>query len=400
MACPLTSALTAGMAQLGACLVRVDSAPALAACARAALLQADPAVAIFTIAMAAAAVAYGLSVATGRYSWVDKSWSILPASYVGLLAARPAGDAPHPRLLLMAALAAIWGLRLTYNFARKGGYEWEAQDYRWPVIAAYCRVFGLAGRIAYELFNLLFTALYQNLLLASLAAPAYAAWAAAHDARGRLAAPLSPLDAVATVLCAAALALEAVADNQQLAFQTDKWERVATRRPLAGDAARGFLTAGLFRFSRHPNFFAEQAFWWCTCLFATAATGRWVGWHLTGAAALSALFLGSTWLTEALTRAKHPAYAEYQRTTNKFLPWWPAAAAAAPAARGRARAAASPAARKASPAAPRARSKSRDAAPTKAAAKRAAPAVATKAPAAAKEAGAAPAARRSTRSSA
>jgi steroid 5-alpha reductase family enzyme len=386
------------MAQLGACLARVDSALALAACARAAWLHPNPAAVIFTIALAAAAAAYSLSVATGRYSWVDKSWSILPAAYVGLLAARPAGDAPHPRLLLMAALAAIWGARLTYNFARKGGYEWEAQDYRWPVIAAYCRVFGLPGRIAYELFNLLFTALYQNLLLALLAAPAYAAWAAVHDARGRLAAPLGPLDAVAAALCAAALVLEAIADNQQLAFQTDKWERIATRRPLSDDAARGFLTAGLFRFSRHPNFFAEQAFWWCMCLFATAATGRWVGWHLAGAAALSALFLGSTWLTEALTRAKHPAYAEYQRTTNKFLPWWPAAAA--PAARGRARAAASPTARKAPPAAPRARSKSRDAAPTKAAAKRAAPAAAKKSPAAAKEAGAAPAARRSTRSSA
>ena len=81
------------------------------------------------------------------------------------------------------------------------------------------------------------------------------------------------------------------------------------------------MTTGLFRVSRHPNFFFEQAQWWAFyAIGATAAVasglGLWGGalnWTIVGAALLTLLFIGSTIFTESITASKYPAYAEYQR---------------------------------------------------------------------------------------
>lgn len=69
---------------------------------------------------------------TGNNSQMDKLWSILPAVY-SWTAAGCCGM--KPRLILMAVLATVWGMRLTFNFARKGAYSWKfwagEEDYRW-----------------------------------------------------------------------------------------------------------------------------------------------------------------------------------------------------------------------------------------------------------------------------
>ena len=72
-----------------------------------------------------------LSTATGNYSQVDKLWSIVPFCYCWLVVC-------DERTLLMAVVATIWGLRLTWNFNRRGGYKWPPwdgdEDYRWKYI--------------------------------------------------------------------------------------------------------------------------------------------------------------------------------------------------------------------------------------------------------------------------
>ena len=71
-----------------------------------------------------------------------------------------------PRLLLMTALVALWGGRLTFNFARKGGYRKGGEDYRWAVVRR-----RMPTR-AFAVFNVLFIAGYQNLLLLLISLPA------------------------------------------------------------------------------------------------------------------------------------------------------------------------------------------------------------------------------------
>ena len=61
-----------------------------------------------------------LSLLTCDYSWVDRLWSVVPAFYVLHFASSAGFDA---RTSAMAALATLWGLRLSYNFARKDGYQ-------------------------------------------------------------------------------------------------------------------------------------------------------------------------------------------------------------------------------------------------------------------------------------
>ena len=71
-----------------------------------------------------------LSILTGNYSWVDRLWSIAPPLYAFHFAAH--AGFTDVRLDLMASLTIVWGGRLTYNFARKGGYRRGGEDYRWP----------------------------------------------------------------------------------------------------------------------------------------------------------------------------------------------------------------------------------------------------------------------------
>ena len=143
---------------------------------------------------------------------VDKLWSIVPAAYVWHFAlhdrlAPGQGGAPlSPRLVVMGALATAWAVRLTFNFARKGGYRMSAEDYRWPYIRERLHWF------PFMLFNLSFISLYQSLLLLSLAAPAYVAWQ-------NTGTPLNAVDAAAAALCAFFISYEAIADQQQWNFQ-------------------------------------------------------------------------------------------------------------------------------------------------------------------------------------
>ena len=121
------------------------------------------------------------------------------------------------------------------------------------------------------------------------------------------------------------------ADQQQ-------WDFHRAKAAAGGRLDPGFATTGLFRFSRHPNFFFEQAQWWTFyALGATAAAasglGVWGGalnWTIIGAVLLSLLFIGSTIFTESITAAKYPAYANYRRTTSMLVPLPPRRAAEAP----------------------------------------------------------------------
>ncbi len=253
------------------------------------------------VCLGAITLCWLVSVLTREYSWVDRVWSILPPVYA-LIFAAASGWAP--RSVVMLVLAAAWGARLTFNFWRKGGYAPGGEDYRWVELRRRLRPW------QYQVFNLLFIAGYQNVLLLLFTLPA-AVVAGAGDA------PLGWVDAIATVLFLGALAGETVADQQQWAFHQDKRRRLAAGLPVEPP----FLTTGLFRYSRHPNFFFEQAQWWIYLLFPIAAGAGLLHIGALGAPLLTLLFLGSSRFTEAITSSKYPSYAAYQRHTSMLVPW-------------------------------------------------------------------------------
>ena len=228
--------------------------------------------------------------------------------YAVLVAVRVDGRPGDARVLIMAALVLLWGSRLTWNFARKGGYNSShAEDYRWPVLRKM-----INNAVLWQLFNLTFIAAYQHFLIAAFTSPVFLAWYA-RDV------PLGVVDGAAIVLCVLFLVGETVADQQQWEFQQSKHGAAPRLDHHADDYRRGFLTSGLFAVSRHPNFFCEQAFWCSLSLFSVAAAGG-LNWSVAGCVLLVALFQGSTPFTESISAAKYPAYAVYQKHVPALFP--------------------------------------------------------------------------------
>lgn len=257
----------------------------------------SPLLLVILIAAAVCAFCWIASLITRDNSWVDRLWSIVPVVYVWVFAI--AAGLADVRLDVMAVLVTLWGARLTFNFARKGGYTGH-EDYRWPILRE------RMTRAQFAVFNLLFIVLYQNAILVLITLPALTAFE--HPT------PFGVLDALLALLFLALLAGETIADQQQWAFH---------RRKAAGLADTRFLTTGLFRYSRHPNFFFEQAQWWVLFLLGAVAAGSLLQWTVLGAVLLTLLFVGSTRFTESITRARYPEYADYQATTSAVVPWPP-----------------------------------------------------------------------------
>ena len=76
-----------------------------------------------------AIVCWVLSILTREYSWTDRLWSIVPAVYCLIVAVDL--EFQSARVNIMTVLATLWGIRLTFNYALKGGYWIGGEDYRW-----------------------------------------------------------------------------------------------------------------------------------------------------------------------------------------------------------------------------------------------------------------------------
>lgn len=249
---------------------------------------------------------------TNNVSQVDKLWSLLPIGYVWLVA--HAGNY-SPRLVLMTVLVTLWGARLTYNFSRHGAYQWKFwqghEDYRWGVLRQRPE-FQPAWR--WSAFNLLFISGYQNVLILLFCLPAIVALQNNQ-------APLSFLDVAAAVLMLFFIIFETVADQQQWNYQSRKWAMIHAGETPTGDYRKGFLDTGLWAYSRHPNYFAEQSVWVSFYLFSVAASGQWLNWSIAGCLLLAVMFQGSAGFSEETSAAKYPEYAAYQRNVSRFIPW-------------------------------------------------------------------------------
>ncbi len=265
---------------------------------------------LVTIMLTVALICFLVSEITRNYSQVDKLWSLMPVVYsLVTLAAFPS-----PRLWLMSFLVVIWGFRLSYNFYRKGGYNiipWRGEeDYRWKYMRSKPL---LNGRLRFGLFNLFFISFYQNFIILLFSSPLIMA-AENIDRR------ISVLDIAAAILMIVFIIIETIADNQQYRFQMLKRNPVTSGEDPSESLRKGFLTEGLWRWVRHPNFAAEQAIWISFYLFGVAASGKWINWTLAGPVLLVLIFFGSTRLTERISGEKYPGYADYKKDVPKFIP--------------------------------------------------------------------------------
>jgi len=251
---------------------------------------------------------------TGNNSQMDKLWSILPPVYCWVIAVN---GGMSLRLVVMAVLATLWGARLTFNFARKGAYRlkfWEGEeDYRWAVVRE--GPFFNGNRWGWMLFDLFFISIYQNALILLTTFPALASMTST--------VPFGIVDVIAAVLMLGFIAWEAVADEQQWAFQTKKWAMIKAGQKLEDlpePYNLGFNTQGLWGISRHPNYLGEQSIWICFYIFSIGAGIGIFNWSIIGCLLLIVLFIGSSSLAEEISGGKYPQYQAYCSQVSRFIP--------------------------------------------------------------------------------
>lgn len=239
-----------------------------------------------------AALVWALSLRLRDVSIVDMAWGWLVVAPAIVTAALVA---PGPRALAVLAIALAWALRLSLYIAWR--HRGQPEDPRYQAIRTRNEP-GFAFKSLYLVFGL------QAVLGWVVSAPL-----AASVASG---APWNALGAIGAAGAVFGLAFEAVADAQLARFKSDP-------------ANRGrVMDRGLWRYSRHPNYFGEFCMWWALGLVAVSGGAAWA---LVSPLVMSVLLLRVSGVTllEAGLRERRPAYAEYVRRTPAFFPWSPRA---------------------------------------------------------------------------
>jgi steroid 5-alpha reductase family enzyme len=240
------------------------------------------------VLLAAAAVTWVVSVVQRNVTIVDTLWSLLfviaAVVYAGSVAT------PGPRAWLVLALVSVWGVRLAGYLAwRNRGHE---EDRRYQAIRR-------RNEPNFALKSLWLIFGFQAVLAWVISLPLAGAIAGA--------APLGALDALGIVLWGVGVFFEAAGDWQLARFKRDP-----------ANAGR-VMDCGLWRYTRHPNYFGDFCVWWGFYLFALSA-GAW--WTIVGPLIMSFLLLrfSGVRLLERDIGERRPAYAEYVRRTNAFFP--------------------------------------------------------------------------------
>ena len=247
---------------------------------------------IYLITLAAillvGALAWVVSVLIRDVSFVDSLWSLF-FLLAAALYAFDAGDLA-PRAQIVLACVLIWSLRLSLHITIR---NWgEPEDYRYQKIRENNEP-GFVVKSLYIVFGL------QGLLAWIISVPLLPAIAS--DAS------LNPIDVMALVLFVVGFFFEAVGDWQLSRFK-------AARR-----SDGQVLDTGLWRYTRHPNYFGEFCIWWAFWLFAASA-GAW--WTIYAPLLMSFLLLrvSGVAMLEKTIGERRPGYAEYVRSTNAFFP--------------------------------------------------------------------------------
>ena len=246
----------------------------------------------YLMALAAILLVGGLgwvaSVLVRKVSFVDSLWSLFFLLAAAVFAAT-AGELSD-RALLVLGLVTLWSLRLSLHITVR---NWgEPEDHRYEAIRQNNQP-GFVVKSLYIVFGL------QGVLAWIISAPLFSAINSA-------AAP-GVLDAAALMLFLVGFVFEALGDWQLGRFGADENNRGKV------------LDTGLWRYTRHPNYFGEFCIWWAFWLFAVAA-GAW--WTIFAPLLMSFLLLrvsGVTMLEKTIT-SRRPGYAGYVRSTNAFFP--------------------------------------------------------------------------------
>jgi steroid 5-alpha reductase family enzyme len=219
----------------------------------------------------------------------------LPIAWYWSVHESAAGASPTRQALVLFALA-FWGARLTWNWYR-GWHGLGHEDWRYVDIRA------KSGK-AWPLASLGGVHFFPTLIVFAGLLPVYSAMVSPE--------PLGLLDLVAFAVAVGATVIETVSDQQLRGYL----DRRASHEEI--------LATGLWKYSRHPNYFGENSFWWGLALFGLAASPHW--WSVAGAVAMTTMFVFvSIPLLDERSAARRPGYREHMKRVSALVPMPPRA---------------------------------------------------------------------------
>jgi steroid 5-alpha reductase family enzyme len=243
-----------------------------------------------------------------RSTWlIDPYWTLIPLFIAAFYAAHPLADPDPARAGIGLFVLGVWSLRLTHNYFRRERWRFGfREDWRFAEKRRQSRHF------AWTQFAYVYLA--QQVMLVGLTLPYWAI----HFRR----AAFGGWDGVLALLALLGIGIAHAADTQLDAFM-----RANRQRAARGEPRLRVLDTGVWRYSRHPNYFGEQLFWW-----AVAGWGFVVGepWVVVGTAINSAVLAVVTVTAERRmldVPERRAAYADYRRRTSVLVPWFPGPAA-------------------------------------------------------------------------
>jgi steroid 5-alpha reductase family enzyme len=242
----------------------------------------------------ATVVVFAFSFAFRNSSLYDPYWSVVPIALALYWTLHPEHAAAHPALTWgVVALVTLWGLRLTWNWAR-GWTGLNHEDWRYGMLAEqsgpWYWLVSFSGIHLFPTVMVFGGMLSVYALIATPSSGPTLTWA------------------VAALVTLGAIAIETVADQQLLRWRRSKPDEMA------------FMQGGLWDWSRHPNYFGEVAFWWGLSLCAVAVDPA-NAWVFVGPVAMTGLFVFiSVPMMEKRTLAKRPDYAAHMERTSMLLP--------------------------------------------------------------------------------
>jgi steroid 5-alpha reductase family enzyme len=202
----------------------------------------------------------------------------------------------HPRQLLVTGMITLWGLRLAVHlFTRSRG---RGEDFRYRKWREEWGSYFLI-RSFFQIY------LLQGTVVLIVASPALMVMASPGPGLGLL-------DAAGVGIWTLGFIFEALGDWQLLVFKKDSGNRGK------------IITHGLWRYSRHPNYFGECTLWWGVYLVALGSPGAL--WTAVSPLTINFLLLYVSGIPMLEKKYKgDPAFEEYKRRTSPLIPWFPRA---------------------------------------------------------------------------
>jgi len=239
-----------------------------------------------------------------RSSWlIDPYWTLIPPLLAWFYWAHPLADTDPTRSAVTWGLLLLWSARLTHNYLRREQWrlgfreDWRFEERR-------------RGSRHFWWYQFFYVYVAQQVLLVGLTLPFFAI-----QFRST---PFGGVDVALALLALLGIGIAHFADSSLDRFMSANAERLAR-----GEAKEPLLDEGIWRWSRHPNYFGEQLFWW-----AIAGFGIWLGepWVVAGTVINSCVLAGVTLMTERRMGAdpsRSELFRAYQKRTFVWLPWPP-----------------------------------------------------------------------------